>query len=235
MQGHIFEKFWKKSIFPIFLQLYLVFVILYQKYYSVFSCKTFSVLTQVKLRLLWLLWSLLGLSCLIGRLEMAYDICKKSISEMYGVFNLTKVFRTQSGFYFLDITHNMITCLLYFCLDKEIPIFVGFFVQISCTCCLSSFFVRALLSEFCFPVLVSEYFCSTTNQNHQYLENDYILAVIKTLSYFMDKVILPLLNCVKKCNQNGLTQIPPVLYKDLSEGKLKTLNEYKVQWTYIQI
>ena len=94
MQGHIFEKFWKKSIFPIFLQLYLVFVILYQKYYSVFSCKTFSVLTQVKLRLLWLLWSLLGLSCLIGRLEMAYDICKKSISEMYGVFNLTKVFRT---------------------------------------------------------------------------------------------------------------------------------------------
>ena len=51
----------------------------------------------------------------------------------------------------------------------------------------------------------------------------------------MDKVILPLLNCVKKCNQNGLTQIPPVLYKDLSEGKLKTLNEYKVQWTYIQI
>ena len=42
----------------------------------------------------------------------------------------------------------------------------------------------------------------------------------------MDKVILPLLNCVKKCNQNGLTQIPPVLYKDLSEGKLKTLNEY---------
>ena len=42
----------------------------------------------------------------------------------------------------------------------------------------------------------------------------------------MDKVTMLLFNCVKKCNQNELTQIPPVLYKDLSEGKLKTLNEY---------
>ena len=40
-----------------------------------------------------------------------------------------------------------------------------------------------------------------------YLENDYILAALKALSYFTYKVTMPYLNCVEKCNQNDLTDI----------------------------
>ena len=158
MQGHIFENFWKKSIFPIFLQLYLVFVILYQKYYSVFSCKTFSGVTQVKLRLLWLLWSLLGLSCRIGRLEMVYDICKKSISEMY---SCSKFFRTWSSFHCLDVTGNIPGFILSrqsnFC-------FCMIFVQITYSCSLNSFVLELcfLLSEFCCLSSVFVFCCLST-------------------------------------------------------------------------
>ena len=40
-----------------------------------------------------------------------------------------------------------------------------------------------------------------------YLENDYILAALKALSYFTYKVTMSYLNCVEKCNQNDLTDI----------------------------
>ena len=51
----------------------------------------------------------------------------------------------------------------------------------------------------------------------------------------MDIVTISFLNCVEKYDQNGLTRILPVLYKNLPEGKLNTLSEYKVEWTDIQI
>ena len=54
-------------------------------------------------------------------------------------------------------------------------------------------------------------------------------------SYFVDKVTMPFLNCVEKCDQKSLTQVLPILYKDLPEGKLNTLSEYKVEWAHIQI
>ena len=40
-----------------------------------------------------------------------------------------------------------------------------------------------------------------------YLENKYIIAAMKALSYFTYKVTMPFLNCVEKCDQNGLTQM----------------------------
>ena len=41
---------------------------------------------------------------------------------------------------------------------------------------------------------------------HLYLENDYIPAVLKALSYFTYKVTMPYQNCVEKCNQNDSTE-----------------------------
>ena len=51
----------------------------------------------------------------------------------------------------------------------------------------------------------------------------------------MGKVTIPFLNCVEKCDQNDLTQILPVLYKEMPEGKLNSLSEYQVELTHIQI
>lgn len=36
----------------------------------------------------------------------------------------------------------------------------------------------------------------------------------------MEKVTMPFLNCVEKSDQDGLTEILPVLYKNISDGKL---------------
>ena len=67
-----------------------------------------------------------------------------------------------------------------------------------------------------------------------YLENDYILAALKALSYFTYKVTMPYLNCVKKCDENDLTDILPRLYRDLANGSLEALEDYKVEWTHVQ-
>ena len=42
---------------------------------------------------------------------------------------------------------------------------------------------------------------------------------MEALSYFTYKVTMPLLNCVEKCDQNGLTQILPVLYRGQNNGR----------------
>ena len=67
-----------------------------------------------------------------------------------------------------------------------------------------------------------------------YLENDYILAALKALSYFTYKFTMPYLNCVEKWNQNDLTDILPRLYRDLANRSLETLEDYKVEWTHVQ-
>ena len=36
----------------------------------------------------------------------------------------------------------------------------------------------------------------------------------------MEKVTMPFFNCVEKSDQDGLTEILPVLYKNISDGKL---------------
>ena len=67
-----------------------------------------------------------------------------------------------------------------------------------------------------------------------YLENDYILAALKALSYFTYKITMPYLNCVENCIQNDLTDILPRLYKDLANESLETLEDDKVEWTHVQ-
>lgn len=62
-----------------------------------------------------------------------------------------------------------------------------------------------------------------------------IITVRKALSYFTNKVTISLFNSVEKRNKNGLTQILPAFYRDLSEEKLNSLSEYRAVWTHIQI
>ena len=50
----------------------------------------------------------------------------------------------------------------------------------------------------------------------------HIVTVRKALSYFTNKVTISLFNSVEKLNKNGLTQILPALYRDLS-GKTELL------------
>ena len=58
-----------------------------------------------------------------------------------------------------------------------------------------------------------------------YVENEYIVAAMKALSYFTYKVTMPFFNCVEKFDHNGLTKILSALYEELSEGKLSTLSK----------
>ena len=58
---------------------------------------------------------------------------------------------------------------------------------------------------------------------------------MKPLCYFTYKVTMFFLNCIEKGDQNGLTQILPVLYNDLTVGKPNILSEYRVERTHIQI
>ena len=168
---------------------------------------------------------------------MAYDMRKKSISVMYGSFNLYKFFRTWSGCYCLDITGNMSALFLsrqsnfhygtIFCLDNMHMLF-------------EFFFVRALLSEFCCLSFVFEFCCLSAFccLQHFYLEplvfrERIYYTCYKSTFLLYGQSHMPSFNCVKKCDQNYLTQILTVLYKVLPEGKLNTLSEYKVEWAHI--
>ena len=51
-----------------------------------------------------------------------------------------------------------------------------------------------------------------------YVENKYIVAVLKALSYFTYKVTMLYLNFVEKSDQNDLCKTLPVVYEDLRNG-----------------
>ena len=71
-----------------------------------------------------------------------------------------------------------------------------------------------------------------------YLENDYILAAFKALSFFTYKVTMPYLNCIEICNQNDLVGENGIL-KKLSDGlksnKMDTLKDYHVEWKHVDM
>ena len=62
-----------------------------------------------------------------------------------------------------------------------------------------------------------------------------IVAAMKALANFTFNVTMPFLNCVEKTDQNDLVNILPKLYDDLSCGKMDTVTDYHVKWTYIQM
>ena len=59
------------------------------------------------------------------------------------------------------------------------------------------------------------------------------LRELQSLGYFTIKTTLPFINCVKKCSQEKLLEILPLLYQDLLAGNPNTLEEYKVQYKHI--
>ena len=66
-------------------------------------------------------------------------------------------------------------------------------------------------------------------------ENKYIVAALKALSYFTYKITMPYLNFVEKSDQNDLCKTLPVLYGDLRNGNMETLNQYHVEWKHVSM
>ena len=68
-----------------------------------------------------------------------------------------------------------------------------------------------------------------------YLENEYIVAALKALSYFTYKVMMPNSNFVEKSDQNDLCKTLPVLYEDLRNGDMETLHHFYVEWKHVSM
>ena len=68
-----------------------------------------------------------------------------------------------------------------------------------------------------------------------YVENQFIVAGLKALAVFTFKVTMPYLNFVERGSQGDLIEKLPQLFKDLSEAKLDTMAQYKVDWTHINV
>ena len=71
-----------------------------------------------------------------------------------------------------------------------------------------------------------------------YLENDYILAALKALSFLTYKVTMPYLNCIEICDQNDLVGENGILKRlsdDLKDGKMDTLKDYHVEWKHVDM
>ena len=65
-----------------------------------------------------------------------------------------------------------------------------------------------------------------------YLESEFGMAVLKSLSYFTNQVTMPYLNAVQKGDQNELMKMLLTLCANLKEGTVgKTLEKYHVKWT----
>ena len=81
---------------------------------------------------------------------------------------------------------------------------------------------------------------STTHNNllvqacRLYSQSEYVRAALKALGYFTFKVTMPFLNCVERCDQNSLLPLLKQIHEELKEGKMDTLEEYKVPWTHIK-
>ena len=68
-----------------------------------------------------------------------------------------------------------------------------------------------------------------------YVENHFIVAGPKALAVFTFKVTMPYLNFVEKSSQGDIIEKLPQLFKDLSEAKLDTMAQYKVDWTHVKV
>ena len=68
-----------------------------------------------------------------------------------------------------------------------------------------------------------------------YAENAFIAAGFKGLANFTYKVIMPYLNFVEISSQAELIKVLSQPFKDLSAHNLKTIQEYTVNWTHVNI
>lgn len=65
-----------------------------------------------------------------------------------------------------------------------------------------------------------------------YLSIPYIIYGIHALAIFGYKVVLPYLNFSEKGNQNHCVKLFPQMYQDLLQGKMDTLSEYSVEYSF---
>ena len=66
-----------------------------------------------------------------------------------------------------------------------------------------------------------------------FLDSELPLIELSCLSYFTQKVSLPLLYAVEICNQDQLCELFPKLYKDLLEGSFETMKDYIVEYKHL--
>ena len=68
-----------------------------------------------------------------------------------------------------------------------------------------------------------------------YLESDYVMAGLKTLSNFTYHVTVSLLNCVERVDQNVLCSIIPNLFQELQNDNLicDDLKPFHIKWTHV--
>ena len=66
-----------------------------------------------------------------------------------------------------------------------------------------------------------------------YLDYDLSLIELQFLAYFTKKIALAFLNYVRKCSQEKLLEILPLLYQDLLAGNTNTLEEYKFEYKHV--
>ena len=67
------------------------------------------------------------------------------------------------------------------------------------------------------------------------LDSEFIVTELEALSYFTHKVTLPFLHFVEVSSQENLLQVFPELYKDLSSGKMNTLDAYVVHYPHNKV
>lgn len=60
----------------------------------------------------------------------------------------------------------------------------------------------------------------------------FIYEVLKSISIFSSKVILPFLNMCEKGGQKDFVNLMPFLYQDLIDGHLDTLDEFHVDYSF---
>ena len=66
-------------------------------------------------------------------------------------------------------------------------------------------------------------------------ECDLIFAGLKAFGNYTYKVTMLFLNFFEKYGQKDMVQCLPQLHKDLQDGNLDTLKDYKIEWTHIDM
>ena len=68
-----------------------------------------------------------------------------------------------------------------------------------------------------------------------YMECEFFFTKLEALSYFTHKLTLPLLNCVAASSQKDLLQVLPAFHCYLADGKMHTLDKYRVSYKHLPV
>ena len=68
-----------------------------------------------------------------------------------------------------------------------------------------------------------------------YVENPFVAAGLKALANFTYRVTMPCLNFVEVSSQSDLVDLLPMLFKNLANGDLNKMVNYRINWTHIKV